>query len=176
MESLLENRRTNSFPLVLERTVSWWAGLQTPRSSGDRARIRRSRSPDEVAMQSIYYELLESVLDINGGDILSKMVPYRLPLIAGLLAHVKENDSKCPIAKAMGMKKQGSDRSVISDLRFRRILRTEDRGELYITMIRIIKMLDGKVDVRDLTTSLFFWNEQTRKRWASQYYLQKDIY
>lgn len=175
MESLVENRKTNTFPFVLEQIVAWWAVLKSPHSSGNRAMLRRSKSPNEVVMQSAYYALLESVLELEGIDTLRKTVPYRLPLIAGLLAHVKE-DSKCPVAKAMGMKGKGSDRPAISDLRFRRILRTEDGAELYITMIRVIKMLDYKVDVRDLITSLFFWNEQTRKRWASQYYLQKDIY
>ena len=176
MESLIEIGKANTFPLVLEQVVTWWATVKSPHSSGDRAMLRRSRSPDEVALQAAYYTLLESVLELDDTDMIRKLAPYRLPLIAGVLAHVKEDNSKCPIAKAMGMKKKGSDRPVISDLRFSRILRTEDSAELYITMIRVIKMLDYKVDVRDVITSLFFWNEQTRKRWASQYYLQKDMY
>jgi len=176
MESLLENRKTYAFPLVLEQVVNWWTVLQNSSSSGERAMLRRSKSPDEVALQSAYYKLLESLLELEGVDTFSKMIPSRLPIIVGLIAHIKEDDSRCPIAKAMGMKHQGSDRPAVSDLRFLRVLRTEDSVELYIMMIRIIKMLGNTANVRDVIMSLFFWNEQTRKRWASQYYLQKDIY
>jgi CRISPR system Cascade subunit CasB len=76
----------------------------------------------------------------------------------------------------MGAKKKGSDQARVSDLRFRRILRLEEGDELYTTMIRVVRMLDDTVNVADLASSIFFWNEKTRKRWASQYYLQRNIF
>lgn len=176
MESFIDNRKTNTFPLVLTQVVKWWSNLQGPRFTGERAMLRRLKSPNEVALQGNYFTLLESVLEIEEAEIFRGAITSRLPLIAGVLAHVEQDTPGCPVAKAMGMKKQGSDRPVMSDLRFRRLLRTEDSPELYIMMIRIIRMLGNKADVKDLVQSLYFWNDQTRKSWASQYYLQKDIY
>lgn len=176
MESLIDNRKTNTFPLVLAQVVKWWSMIQGPRLNGERAMLKRCKSPDEVALQSIYYTLLESVLELEEVEMFRGVITTRLPLIVGVLVHVEQDTPGCPVAKAMGMKKQGSDRPVLSDLRFRRILRTEDSSELYISMIRIIKMLGNKADVKDLIQSLYFWNDQTRKGWASQYYLQKDMY
>lgn len=176
MESLIDNRKTNTFPLMLNQVVKWWSMMQGPRFTGERAMLRRCKSTDEVALQSIYYSLLESVLELKEVEIFRGVITTRLPLIVGVLAHVEQDTPGCPIAKAMGMNKQGSDRPVMSDLRFRRILRTEDSSELYISMIRIIKMLGNRADVKDIIQSLYFWNDQTRKGWASQYYLQKDIY
>ncbi|NCB97011.1 MAG: type I-E CRISPR-associated protein Cse2/CasB [Bacteroidia bacterium] len=176
MENSSEIRSTNAFPLVLEQVVKWWLMIQGPHASGERAMLRRLKSPDEVALQSVYYKLLDSVLEIEGMKQFSGPLASRLPFIAGILAHVEQDNPGCPIAKSMGMKQQGSDRPTISDLRFRKILRTDESAELYIIMIRIVKMLGKKADVRNLIQSLYFWNEQTKKSWASQYYLQKDIY
>jgi CRISPR system Cascade subunit CasB len=107
---------------------------------------------------------------------LKRRISSHMPSVVGLLAHVKTDDQNRSFAEAMGTKKQGSDQPIVSDLRFRRILRVEDQDELYTTMIRVIRMLDGNVNVTDLATSVFFWNEQTRKRWASLYYLKRNIY
>lgn len=176
MESLIDNRKTNTFPLVLAQVAKWWSKIQGPRLNGERAMLKRCKSPDEVALQSIYYTLLESVLELDDVENFHGVITTRLPLIVGVLAHVEQDTPGCPVAKAMGMKKQGSDRPVMSDLRFRRVLRTEDSSELYISLIRIIKMLGNRADVKDIIQSLYFWNDQTRKVWASQYYLQKDMY
>ena len=37
MESLIDNRKTNTFPLVLAQVVKWWLNLQGPRFTGERA-------------------------------------------------------------------------------------------------------------------------------------------
>ena len=101
--------------------------------------VRRCKSPDEVALKSMYYTLLESVLELDDVENFRGVITTWLPLIVGVLAHVEQDTPGCPVAKAMGMKKQGSDRPVMSDLRFRRVLRTEDSSELYISLIRISK-------------------------------------
>ncbi len=165
-----------AWPRVLHEIMTWWERLQEPANRGMRAELRRTRSADDVALQGPYYALLAKIMAMEDLGALRSSIPYRLPSVVGVLAHVKSNDSEVQVAQAMGAKKKGSDQARVSDLRFRRILRLEDGDELYTTMIRVVRMLDDTVNVADLASSIFFWNEKTRKRWASQYYLQRNIF
>jgi len=151
----------------------WW--LKTSKSSGDRANLRRARTPDMVAIQSSYLGLYREIVSCGISDKFKWRLNQRLPLIAGVLSHVKENRNES-VAFVMGSStKSGSENPVVSDLRFRRLMKTDD-DSLYIMIIRMIRMMDGKVNVKNLSESLFFWDDMTRKKWASQYYLHKDIY
>lgn len=153
----------------------WWQHLKD--DSGNRAMLRRARNPDDVAIQYEYLNLFNKLAVSDIPEPVKKGLSYRLPLIAGILSHVKVDDESQPVAYVLGSTvSRGSARPLLSDLRFRRLMRTEEDGELFIMMIRIVKMMSGKANVKDLSESIFFWNESTRKRWASQYYLQKNIY
>jgi CRISPR system Cascade subunit CasB len=165
-----------AWPRVLQIIMNWWEKLQEPANRGVRAELRRARSADDVALQGPYYALLAKIVAIEDLGMLKNSIPYRLPSVIGVLAHVKANNPDVKVAQAMGAKKKGSDQARVSDLRFRRILRLEEGDELYTTMIRVVRMLDDTVNVADLASSIFFWNEKTRKRWASQYYLQRNIF
>ena len=110
---------------------------------------------------------------------MKKSMAFQLPLVVGVLSHVRENDPAVPVAKAMGSKKAGSETSVVSDLRFRRLLALDsaaDSQQLHLTLIRVIRMLGNKANVKDLARSLFYWNDRTKKQWASLYYLKQDVY
>lgn len=165
-----------AWPRVLQIIMNWWEKLQEPANRGVRAELRRARSADDVALQGPYYALLAKIVAMEDLGMLKNSIPYRLPSVIGVLAHVKANNPDVKVAQAMGAKKKGSDQARVSDLRFRRILRLEEGDELYTTMIRVVRMLDDTVNVADLASSIFFWNEKTRKRWASQYYLQRNIF
>lgn len=165
-----------AWPRVLHEIMTWWERLQEPANRGMRAELRRARSADDVALQGPYYAFLAKIMAMEDLGALKSSIPYRLPSVIGVLAHVKSNNPDVKVAQAMGAKKKGSDQARVSDLRFRRILRLEDGDELYTTMIRVVRMLDDTVNVADLASSIFFWNEKTRKRWASQYYLQRNIF
>lgn len=165
-----------AWPRILHVIMTWWDRLQEPANRGSRAELRRASSADDVALQGSYYALLASVMAMEDLGVLKNSIPFRLPAVIGVLAHVKSNNPDVKVAEAMGTKKKGSDQALVSDLRFRRILRLEDGDELYTTMIRVVRMLDDTVNVADLASSIFFWNEKTRKRWASQYYLKRNIF
>jgi len=62
------------------------------------------------------------------------------------------------------------DKSKVSGLRFRRLLAINTREELYHAMIRIIRLLGGTVNVCDLAKTVYWWNEETKKRLAYDYY------
>ena len=63
-------------------------------------------------------------------------------------------------------------RGRVSGLRFRRLIRIEDRDELYPHLIRVLGLLDLRTDVVALARDVYLWNEPTRKRWAYDYYAQ----
>ncbi len=136
----------------------WWKDLQKDR--GARAELRRCDRPGIVMLHPAYARLharLASTLNGPQSD-------YRLACVVGLLAHVEEDRRDGRLAKQMG----GSPPAV-SELRFRRLLQCKP-NELYVRMIRIVRMLDKKVPLDDLIDSVFFWNDQVRKRWALDYF------
>ncbi len=142
----------------------WWLALQD--LPGDRAELRRAHSPDEAALTPAYFALLKAIRPFG---LSMTMQRTRMPIVAGVLAHVKPNRVTVPVARSMGPENKDS-KARISDLRFRRLLKTEDDTELYVMMIRMVRLLDEKVNVQDLAKSLTFWNDQTRKEWAYLYY------
>ena len=68
-------------------------------------------------------------------------------------------------------KGQGSDtKAKVSGLRFRRLLRIDDRDELYNAMRRMIQMLGGVVNIYSLAHAVYWWNQRTKKQLAYEYY------
>ena len=58
----------------------------------------------------------------------------------------------------------------MSGLRFRQLLKIEDPDKLYTTMIRLVRLLGGSVDIVSLANGIYWWNEHTKKEWAYAYY------
>ena len=61
------------------------------------------------------------------------------------------------------------DRPVVSELRFRRLLRMP-RAELYRPMIRILALLDHQANLYELAESMFWWGPNIQKQWAFIYF------
>jgi CRISPR system Cascade subunit CasB len=89
-------------------------------------------------------------------------------VIAGVLAHVERDDSSRSFAGQMAAQHNGKAR--LSGLRFRRLLAIHDLDELHSYLIRTIRLLDRAASVGDLAESIRWWNDRTKKRWASDYY------
>lgn len=146
--------------------VGWWKGLEDER--GARAELRRAGAPSEVVYCAYFHRLL------NGLVALEK--PFdkaKIAAIAGFAAHVKTNTEFGPtFARQMAAPRSGGSGAKVSGLRFRRLLAVKDKDveEIYPMMIRVIKILDGEVNLADLAPSVYWWNEKTKMRWASEYY------
>ncbi len=121
--------------------VKWWEELEDRR--GNRAELRRVKSPAEVVFSPAYHWLYQQLPHLNKEAIAS---------LAGLCAHVKENRSEMKVAEQMAT---GDKKAVVSGLRFRRLLAVNDRDELYRTMIRIIRMLGSIVNICDLAQAVY---------------------
>ena len=162
-----KNKKTDLFAsegILGEKILKWWEELQKQYNNGNRAMLRRANNAMEVTMHSGYYDFLKMIPESLRRD--------SLPFIAGILSHVRFNEAVA-LPKAIGFPK---DQPVVSDLRFRKILRMENHDELlYVTLLRFIKMNDNKSNVLDLARSIYYWNDKTRKKWAEEYYLGKEI-
>ncbi|MBI4668058.1 MAG: type I-E CRISPR-associated protein Cse2/CasB, partial [Elusimicrobia bacterium] len=133
---------------------AWWEELKAAR--GDRAQLRRCRNVTEVAFFPAYHRLCRALPALNH---------EKLAAVAGLLAHVDEDDS-APLAERMATPKGEGRQAPVSGLRFRRLLRIQKQEELYRQLIRVLRMLDKRADIFDLAQSVYEWNDNTRKRWA----------
>ena len=145
----------------------WWRDLENKK--GDRAALRRSRdSPTVIRYAKQYVEVSRKIGSENS------ISPSLLLPILGLLSHVKRDstekikDYRISLAQAMARSK--GNNSVVSELRFQRILQARDRNELYPLLLRAIRLLDGEVNVSNLIYSVYFWGDAVRKQWALDYY------
>jgi CRISPR system Cascade subunit CasB len=74
------------------------------------------------------------------------------------------------IARAIGRKKFGSPESLLSEGRFRRLLVVRRAEELMDAMTRLVRIVDGRINIADLTNSMLRWTDRTRAEWAYAYY------
>lgn len=149
-----------------ETLYKWWTGLDERR--GERAMLRRCHDTSEVVFNPAYHRLFRSLNQIG----FNKINRESLALIAGVLSHVKTHSGSDSIARQIASPKVGGDKARVSGLRFRRLLKIkgEDKDELFSSMIGIVKLLDGNVNIHSLANSLYWWNNITKKQWAYDYY------
>jgi len=140
--------------------LQWYNELKHDR--GGRAELRRAHNPTEVVFLPAYHCLYNKLDNLN-------INKEALACVAGLCAHVKKNRGGS-FSEQMADCKGGSESPKISSLRFRRLLAVDDREELYLFMIRIIRQLGGEVNVVDLAKIVYWWNERTKKELAYAYY------
>jgi CRISPR system Cascade subunit CasB len=148
--------------IVANTIFRWWQDLD--KNPGGRAMLRRSKNMNQVAMLPIYYSLLNDIRKVDP-DFKNT---FALPLVAGVLSRVKVHFPDKKNAAVMGFEENGKKK--VKDLRFRKLLRTEDLDDLYLLMIRLIHLMDDRANVYDLIRSLLNWREWTRRKWAEDYY------
>jgi len=139
--------------------LAWWGELQ--KNNGARAELRRCKETAQILLVPEFHRLCHRMRPFMANPSGWEL---QLSAVAGLLAHVKERSSE-KLAEQMA----DGDPPRVSQLRFRRLLQRE-RSELYPPMIRMIHMLDNRVDPLDLAAVVFFWGEKTRQQLAFSYF------
>ncbi len=142
--------------------LKWWTELEN--SKGERTELRHCHNSMEIAFCPAFHRLRWSLKPFGS------VYPESLAIVAGVLSHVKTRDEREHFGAQMATRKKVGENAIVSDLRFRRILKIPTNRELYEPLIRIIKMLDSTVNIPDLANSIYWWNESTRKTWAFDYY------
>ena len=138
--------------------ASWWNGLAE--RPGERAELRRAATVAEVVMTPAFQRVCARFSGHFKGETGWEV---RFAAIIGLLAHVRELSSR-NLAEQMAGKPP-----VVSELRFRRLLQ-RDRDDLYVAMIRVVRMLKYRVNVFDLAKSVYYWGDFVKKEWAYTYF------
>lgn len=143
----------------------WWKNLNEEDRAG-RAELRRCGSVAEVAFTAPYHQLLRRL-----GSRLKEGDAMRVAALAAILSHVEDEPaSGASVARQMGTAKSEGQNSIVSDSRFRHLLRADDADDLMREMIRIVRQLDRKVPVDAMFRDLMRWDEKTRMQWARDFY------
>jgi len=142
--------------------TAWWESLAA--TPGDRACLRRCRTPAQVCFEPAFHRLVTALGPVGA------MHPDRIAVIAGVLSHVRTNNPPTKFATLMGSVKEKTKKARVSGLRFRRLIQCSDREDLYLPLIRMVVMVGESANVADLAESIYWWNERTKKDWAFAYY------
>jgi CRISPR system Cascade subunit CasB len=145
---------------------NWWKSLE--QNKGLRASLRRTSSPTNVMFESEFYTLHKTLLGHN-----KAINDERFAAVMGLLAHVKYSfEGKKSFGGLLGSTdaEKGGTNPRLSEARFKRLLVIDDRDEMYRAMIRVVRLLDGKVPIADFANLVYWWNDRSKRDVAREYY------
>ena len=150
-----------------EVIIKWWKELVDDDHKGQRAKLKRCKTWEEIIMNPDQIRLKQKTGNTVQG----------IEFIASLLAHIKNEPDKAisskMLAEQMVIPVQGTNRPTISQIRFRRLLKCETREELHDQLLRVIKIFDNKssvINIPDLIDSIHYWGANQKRRWAEEYY------
>ncbi len=150
--------------------IRWHGDLQENR--GERARLRREKSPLDVYTSNDFRRGIVSRLEREGFEF-NESDLGRLAVPLGLISHIKTLENKDHFAKIFAKSDKGS--ADMKDVRFRKLLSIadEDYESLYIMLFRSIQLMGGKAGLKGLLEGGCYWNDYSRRRWAEKYYSVK---
>ena len=168
----MRNSKDSNDPNEAAIARAWWRSLTSIDPAGRLtlgarraalARLRRATSPLEIILEPEALQLLARL------PRKSSAYQERVAILAGVLAIVREEDSR-PVARALGRDTLDDAESArMSEARFRRLLLAEDY-ELMDRMRRVVCLAGNKIDVYDLSFAILHWGDGVRKRWIFRYY------
>ncbi len=143
----------------------WWRSLGEEDRAG-RAELRRCATVTEVAFTAPYHRLLRRL-----GSRLGEGDARRVALLAAVLAHIEDEPAgQASLPRRMGTPKGEGQGPVVSDARFRHLLRNQEPDDLLREIVRVVRQLDRTVAIEPLFHDLMSWDEPTRMRWAREFY------
>lgn len=158
----------------------WWASICDPKrgDTAGRASLKRCRSATEALAIPAALGLARRL-----GAIREPLDQRRLERALGLarvLAHVTSESAVTAMRAAgwgsfPGERREGDadpgSRPRLSEVRFRRLLQTEGGEEQVVMFIRLVRLIDGQVNIAALARDYLTWDwDTTRHRWAFEYY------
>lgn len=149
---------------IQDRAAAWWRRNKEERAT--MAKLRRTRAPVEALAVDGFIGL-HRTLGAKPENV------ARHAQLARILAHVRD-DSPVPLSRALAG--DGGDRAPLSEARLRRLLQIErkDADELARALVRLVRLLKGRANVRDLTTAMLFWGDGVKTEWAYAYFGAAD--
>lgn len=186
-----------SFGQLLQQWHQW---LDDNR--GDRARLRRAESPEDILLTDAFFHFLEWMKPLTEWS--EKTPILTKASIAGAVAHVKTNKqipSRISISKntpetsakfasfaeQLATPLDGKSKAPMSELRFQQLQKSATPDDFYRRILRAIQLLDGNVNLVSLAYDIAQWhrefnqiadyrNPQNRLavRWATDYFTRSS--
>lgn len=155
----------------LDAIEKWWDKNREDKAA--MAKLRRCHKPLDVMF------IPAGISFVWRAGLLGGKFELYAAALAAVLAHVKENiqseDGKP--ARAIGYKippdspQRETEQPLWPNPRFRRLMQIDGPEELMTYMVRLVRHLDGQVNIKDLSNSMLRWNDNTKRRWADDYYI-----
>ncbi|QFY41333.1 type I-E CRISPR-associated protein Cse2/CasB [Candidatus Methylospira mobilis] len=161
----MEDKKSTPIEVIFAKPLfNWWQGLDEDRAS--RAVLRRCATLDAVTLSDAYQHFYRYMVACGWPENASERQRDKLAAIAGLLAHVKTEDTqRLPIK----MSELAGDRPLVSELRFRDLLKVETTDELFDSLRRVLPLIDKKANIYLLANDVYFWGDKIKKDWAYSY-------
>ena len=160
---------------------------------GDRARLRRAESPEDILLTEAFFHFLQQMPDTN---------TWRENLatsacIAGALSQVKndrqtnsriynkkdsEHKVMASFAEQLATPLEGKGKAPMSELRFQQLQKSTSSDDFYRRIIRAIQLLKGQVNIISLAHDIIHWHKEFAHpashipanrlavRWATDYF------
>lgn len=167
-------------PAIRTSLLAWRKSIDE--KPGERARLRRAESPDDVLLLEAFFNFLQRMPE-------EWSEPAHLPaaaLIAAVLAHANMHEMNqyeaTSFAAQLATAKDGGEKPRMSELRFQQLQKSHDPTEFLRRLVRAVKMLDHNVNLFSLANDILHWMHEYRKgvdrnpqkrlafNWASDYY------
>lgn len=140
---------------------TWWEELQE--RNADRAELCRAQDVTAIMLLPAFQRACPRFKPFLQTEYNWEA---RLASVLGLLAHVRDNRADASLARQMA---DTGNPPPVSELRFRRLLQRE-RGDLYLALIRVLRLLDNQANLHDLADAVYYWGEGVKRRWAFDYF------
>lgn len=153
--------------------MKWWGTLEGNR--GDRAQLRRADRPDDVLLTRAFFNFLQYMPERWA----SERHLYASALVAATLAHVRQEARGGSFARQLA---GDGERPVMSELRFRQLLKSRTPEEFFRRLLRAVRLLGGSVNLQSLTEGILQWydeyldGEAADPRWRLGVKWAKDYY
>lgn len=153
-------------------------------NKGDRAELRRCKNLEEVqktsAYQSNYWKLIDK---FRQGE--NSVSDEQMAIIIALAAYIDENKTTYEVEEKVKTEffgyqiakqvSQDNKKPKLSELRFRRLLKINNREKLFRFLIQVIRLLDKKANLLDLLRIAYFWGDKTKIKLAYKYYEKANL-
>lgn len=160
------------------KLLAWWAALDADR--GMRARLRRIDRPDDVLLTDAFFNFLKYVPQHwSESNHL-----YASALVASILSQIGKNDSSRSFAAQLGAEVGG--RPVMSELRFKQLLKSRTPEEFFKRILRAVRLLKGTANILSVADGILRWYDEYQYgpernpvnrlsvKWAQEYYIQSN--
>ena len=119
--------------------------------AGSRAELRRVARPDDLALTPAFYRLLSGI-----------KADARWQRVVFFLAHVRHANTELRLGQALKL-------ADIDETRLFQVLRSTVPNDL-IQLRRLVQQADPAVHWQRLVESLFYWNEDQKRRLVEDYF------